>query len=493
MKKTVCILLVVLMALSVVLASCDGADDTSDANVSAGPTAYVPHLGDTDKYQGKTLTILASGAVEGSHRAFCQEAFDAQELTSEPVNDASYNRNLKLEQTYGFKIETIWQLGFNDYIERVRNDKATGMDKYDAFVTGLQTLCALAAEGFFADLNSLEGSNLHLDQPWWDQAFNDDMSIANRLYFSTGDMLMMDDENTRCILYNKDIIEEKLLENPAQLVYDDEWTLDKLYSMAKAAATEGDGDGVMTVTGEDTWGLVQAAFESYTLILGSDCPIVSKDEDDIPRLAMMDARNFDAFSKVIEICTDKTAVAYTEQYYSWNDPNAHNVCDNFKKGQALFYTITIDAVNGNGLRDAEIRYGILPIPKFDAEQETYCTTINPYWFQAVSIKSSCEDVDFVTFALEALAWTGKEYITPEYYERTLKNKRILDDDDSAEMLDIIFSNRIADVAICYNWDDCIQYYNRVLTTGATGLASLVESETEQFNTAMEATLDFFVE
>jgi hypothetical protein len=92
-----------------------------------------------------------------------------------------------------------------------------------------------------------------------------------------------------------------------------------------------------------------------------------------------------------------------------------------------------------------------------------------------------------------MAWTGKEYITPEYYERTLKNKRILDDDDSAEMLDIIFSNRIADVAICYNWDDCIQYYNRVLTTGATGLSSLVESEQDQFNTAMESTLEFFMD
>lgn len=306
-------------------------------------------------------------------------------------------------------------------------------------------------------------------------------------------IVMMDDENTRCILYNKDIVDEKGLENPAQLVYDDEWTLEKLYSMAKSAAAEGDGDGQMTVTGGDTWGLVQAAFESYTLILGSDCPIAAKDEDDIPRLSIMDDKNFDAFSKVLEICTDKTAVAYTEQYYAWDDPDASNVVANFRKGQSLFYTTVISAVNGESLREAEIRYGILPIPKYNAEQETYCTTINPYWFQAVSIKKNCDDMDFVTFALEAMAWTGKEYITPEYYERTLKNKRILDDDDSAEMLDIIFSNRIADVAICYNWDDCIQYYNRVLTTGATGLSSLVESEQDQFNAAMEATLEFFMD
>ena len=493
MKKTVCILLVVLMAFGFILTSCNDAGDESKAEVSNVPTAYVPHLGETDKYNGKELVILASGAVVGAEQSFCKEAIDPGELNDEPVNDASFNRYQKLEQNYGFKVTTVWQEGYDPYIQRVRDDKAAGTDNYDVFITGLQTLCGLAAEGFFADLNTIENSNLQLDKPWWDQPFNEDMSIANHLYFATGDILMMDDENTRCILYNKDIVEDKGLENPAQLVYDHEWTLEKLYSMARAAANEGDGDGVMTVTGGDTWGLVQAAFESYTLILGSDCPIVSKDEDDIPRLAIMDDRNFDAFTKVLEICTDKTSVAYTEQYYAWNDPNASNVVANFKNGQALFYTTVISAVNGESLREADIRYGILPIPMYDEEQETYCTTINPYWFQAVSIKKNCSDMDFVTFALEAMAWTGKEYITPEYYERTLKNKRILDDDDSAEMLDIIFSNRIADVAICYNWDDCIQYYNRVLTTGATGLSSLVESEQDQFNTAMESTLEFFMD
>ncbi len=487
MKKTICILLVLISLFTMALASCNDASDVSENDVSAGPQAYVPHLGETSAHKGKVLKILTSN----KDHSFAKEAFNATELNNEPVNDASYERNLQLEANYGFTIETIWEDAAAAFLDRAREDKISGLDNYDVFVTGLQSLCTLAAEGFFLDLNSLENSNLNLDQPWWDQPFNEDMSVAGKLYFATGDIVMLDDESTRCILYNKDLIEDNKLESPAQLVYDHKWTLDALYEMAKIASHEGDGDGKMTVTGGDVWGLVQASFESYTLILGSDCPLVSKDEDDIPRLAMMDTRNFDAFAKVWEICTDRETTAYTEQYYAWNDPNAGNVCSNFEKGQSLFYTITISAVNGQGLREADIRYGILPIPMFNEEQETYCTTINPYQFHAVSIKESCKDVDFVTFALEAMAWTGKEYITPEYYDRTLKNKRILDDDDSAEMLDIIFSNRISDVSICYNWDDCIQYYNRVLTQGTGGLASLVESEEAQFNSEMEKTLEFF--
>ena len=489
MKKAICILLMTLMALGLLLTSCNNAGDESVADVSAGPAAYVPHLGETDAYKGKVLTVLSTHEEHN----YSKEAFSTEEITNEPINDASYNRDIMLEENYGFTVDTVWEDAGN-LLARVRDDRAAGIDKYDVVVSGLQALATLAAEGFFLELNSLgEESHLRLDQPWWDQAFNEDMSVAGKLYFATGDIVMLDDEYTRCILYNKDLIEDNNLESPAQLVYDHKWTLDALYEMAKLASHEGDGDGAMTVTGGDVWGLVQASFESYTLILGSDCPLVSKDDEDIPRLAMMDARNVEAFEKVWEICTDRETTAYTEQWYSWNAPDAYKVCENFQKGQALFYTITINAVSGKGLREADIRYGILPIPMYDEEQETYCTTINPYQFHAVSIKSNCEDIDFVTFALEALAWTGKEYITPEYYERTLKNKRILDDDDSAEMLDIIFSNRIADVSICYNWDDCIQYYNRIFSAGDGGLASLVESEQDQFNTAMEKTLEFFMD
>jgi hypothetical protein len=102
-------------------------------------------------------------------------------------------------------------------------------------------------------------------------------------------------------------------------------------------------------------------------------------------------------------------------------------------------------------------------------------------------------MDFVTFTLEAMAWSAEKYITPEYYERTLKNKRALQDDDAAEMLDVLFSNRIVDISIVFNWDDCIQWYNNCLKTGGAGLSSYVESHQSAFETAMTNTIELFVE
>ncbi|MBQ2324897.1 MAG: hypothetical protein II377_01465, partial [Clostridia bacterium] len=169
MKKTICILLITLMALGLLLTSCNKAGDESAVDVSAGPTAYVPHLGETDAYKGKVLTILSTH--EGNN--YSKEAFSTEEITNEPINDASYNRDVMLEENYGFTVDTIWE-GSGNFLARVRDDRAAGIDNYDVVVSGLQSLATLAAEGFFLDLNSIgEESNLRLDQPWWDQPFNE--------------------------------------------------------------------------------------------------------------------------------------------------------------------------------------------------------------------------------------------------------------------------------------------------------------------------------
>ncbi len=491
MKKTVCILLVVLMTLSVVLCSCNSAGGDESSEAPAASNAYVPHLGETNAYNGKTLTILASaGDTMDSFHAFCKEAIDPDENTGEPVNDAAFERNQQLKESYGITIETIWSAAWDPFLEKVRNDKATAQDNYDVIVTGLSTLGLLAAEGFFMDLYSIEDSHLNLDKEWWDVAANEDMSIAGKLYFSTGDILMMDDENTRCVVYNMDLIDNNNLDNPAQLVRDGEWTIDAFYEMAKAAALD-DGDGTMTYNKGDIWGSVMAAFDTYTLVVGCDCPQVVKDENDIPQLAMLNERNFSAFSKVYDtILSDNQSCTYTEYFVNWADSS---VVENFIKGQALFRVTTVDVVNSPALRDSEVKYGILPVPKFNVEQDAYASATNPYWFQCIAIKENCEDTDFVTFALEAMAWSAREYITPEYYERTLKNKRALNDDNAADMLDILFSNRLVDISIVFNWDDCIQWYNNCLKTGGEGLTSYVESHQDKFNSQMGETIDLFLE
>ena len=100
------------------------------------------------------------------------------------------------------------------------------------------------------------------------------------------------------------------------------------------------------------------------------------------------------------------------------------------------------------------------------------------------------DTDKTTFLLEAMAYYNRENVTPLYYETTLKSKRLLDD-SSEQMLDIIFSNRIMDLANIYNWNDCIQYYNSLVFMNSNGVVSYMEGKYSGMQQAMNETIEAF--
>ena len=489
MKRIFCLLLAALMLVSaVVLCACGGEEEESSVVTDEKPKedeALVPTLGKTDKHSGKTLRVLASG----EDKLFCMEPFGGVESNAEPVNEACLERLTLLEQEYGIKVEAEFIEPFDPFIERVQQDYMTGTVSYDIVSTGVKDLAALAAQGYFLDVNSIENSNLHLDQPWWDSVSHEDMTIANKLFFLTGDIILMDDEYTTCMFYNKGLVTDYGLDNPSELAMNGTWTLDRMYEMAQTVAHDED-DGTMSVTGDDVWGLVGVMFDTYKLVMGADAPQVVKNDLDLPELKMDSEHNLNAFDKVRTIMKDKMVTAVCEDYYAWNHPDAGTVVGQFYDGKALFMMGLISAVNSDKMREANIRYGILPMPKFDENQENYATTNDPYRFYCISIMQNTPDVEFTTFALEAMAYLGEKMVTPEYYDRTLKYKRFPDDTDSPEILDMIFSSRLIDISVAYNWDDCIQYYNSIMFTNGE-VVSFVEGKRGAFEAAMQLTLDAF--
>ena len=176
--------------------------------------------------------------------------------------------------------------------------------------------------------------------------------------------------------------------------------------------------------------------------------------------------------------TDKSCVAYLEQYYMWNDyDNNHAVKDHFYNGKALYLCDLISAVGSEKMADVTFNYGVVPTPKYDEDQEHYVDGVDPYRFYSVSIPKVADiDLDKTTFVLEAMAYLSEKDVTPVYYELTLKNKRFgANDDDAPKMLDIIFQNRCVDLSVIFNWNDCIQYYNQLLTDNQ-GVLSFMESK-----------------
>ncbi len=478
----------------VVLAACGdttGGEDDKSAVSTDEAKSLVPHL-DKRNFAGKTLTILCT--LENDDFGDAQIA--PIETTGEPVNDAFYERNNLLEAEYGYKIEALYTESFSDFTNKVRDDLFADTGDYDIVTSGLSSLSPLVIDGILMDLSSIENSHLQLDQDWWDINSNADMTIANRQFFITGDIFVIDDESTVVTYFNRDLIEEHNLEDPYDLVLDGKWTIDKMYQMGKAVAMD-DGDGIMNVDGNDTWGLVCDSFQGYHYTLGCNTPQIEKDKDDLPVLTITNDRNVDAFGKVHEMMTDKSCTAYTEQYFAWNDSDGRKrLLGHFHKGNALFYGSYMGVVNSEEMRDASIKFGVLPMPKFNEAQERYTSTINPYRFYCLSITKAKENdqqaLDFITFALEGMAYLSKKMVTPEYYERTLQLKRF-DDSGSIEMLDIIFQNRIVDLSTVFDWGGCIQWYNNVLRSSTNTIISYVEGKQDAFNSEMDSTIEQIIQ
>ena len=493
-KKLFAVLMCTAMVLSLLCACTEETEDQSSAASSEEAKVgqiFIDHLGERN-LDGFELVILATT----EKFEFGDEQFVPSELNSEPVNDAVYERNSIIEELYNCKLTVEYTDPYDPFVDRVTNDCLSGTISYDVLASGIATngLASIAGNGFLYDLISLEGSNLQLDQEWWDQYAIEQLSIDNRLYFVSGDILLTDDERTCMLFFNKDLVADNLLEDPYQLVRDGKWTLDKLHEMAIAVAKEG-GDGTMdVVSGNDTWGLIGACYDSYKLILGCGATMVNKDENDLPVIAVTDQYNIDAFNKVFDLMTDKTRVAYLEQYYAWNDGDGGDLFyGQFYEGRALFYASLIGSLNSAKMQDSSVQYGVLPMPKYNEEQENYCCPVDPYAFTCIAIpRDPGIDIDKVTFLLEAMGYYNSTEVIPLYYETTLKSKRLLDE-ESEEMLDIIFSDRIVDLANVFSWDECIQYYNRLVFGNNNGVVSYMESRREIMQSEMDATIELFRE
>ena len=89
-----------------------------------------------------------------------------------------------------------------------------------------------------------------------------------------------------------------------------------------------------------------------------------------------------------------------------------------------------------------------------------------------------------------MAYLGKEMVTYQYYDVTLKNKRV-QDKDSPEMLELIFKNRTFDLAAIYNWGDSLYFYTSLIGGKSNTISSAIESNKDKFDQAMNTTIEYF--
>ena len=86
-------------------------------------------------------------------------------------------------------------------------------------------------------------------------------------------------------------------------------------------------------------------------------------------------------------------------------------------------------------------FGILPLPKYDENQEKY-ETLN--WSGFMVIPATAGDLEMVGTVVENLGYLNDKIVLPAFYE-ILLGQKISRNEESSQMLDIIFEGSVYDL------------------------------------------------
>ncbi|MGN1345154.1 MAG: hypothetical protein ACI4V1_00090 [Eubacteriales bacterium] len=390
--------------------------ETIDENVDENGY-LLDDLPDDLDFGGQTINLLYWSDVEN-------QEFEADEFTGEIVNDAIYQRNLNVEDDLNVSYNWIGTPGngsnIDAYVAKVRESHSAGDRAYDIYASYSRTIAASVINGFTTNLET--APYLDYDKPWWPDNLLAESTINNRLYFVSGDISTNVLHMMYCVYYNKQLLEDYQLEDPTDLVFENQWTLDKLVEMTTDAYVDLNGNAKKDVA--DQFGFTIVNYHNDAFYTGSDLKLVEKDPE-----------------KVLIISPDfysEKSVGIIEKLGPWEVSNdvyqANDYETPFTEGRALF-NINRAHYASKALRDSELTYGIVPVPKYDEAQAEFRTVMgNPVTLYAIAL--NCEYKDVCCAVLECMASNGYRLTTPAIFENNMKKKYSVDD-INAQMYDIV--------------------------------------------------------
>ncbi|MBP3665683.1 MAG: hypothetical protein J6K29_01395 [Clostridia bacterium] len=447
LTKLFCLVLAGLMLLSCFVACGDETDkpgeQSKDEAATEGDTvdevqAALDDLGDID-YGGREFTVLY-GAGQKEENYGVNETVDKDGGASQIINDAVYERNTLLEE----RCHLVYGNIEGDVQSRARTEASAPTGDFRFMDTSLRDSAALATNGYLYDFNAM---NVDLDGPWWDSG-TASFVLAGGVYFMTGSANTRDDGVTYVLIFNKDLRNtySATIPNPYDTVKSWEWTLDYFNNVIQGISND-NGDGKWDEL--DTYGFINTWEYGNTFFLASDLRYVINDESvDYPELFLASSTNMEKALNVLEL---SRAIYHNNNASFMSPPGEEGKgLTAFKEGRGLFYGEVAQYLSALNREMTDGNYGVLPVPKYDKAQEFYRTWTHDSG-SAFSVTSAIpeKDVEVMGQIMSAYAILSHQKLKPAYYDTMLKSRGV-QDAESAEILDLIFQNRVYDLAFYFD-------------------------------------------
>ena len=425
LKKLCCLLLAGLILTSTVACATSGGDsETSDAvgnqTETELETELKPEFPEVS-YDGAEFRILTSDSYF--------PYLVVEKTNGELVNDAIVDANMWVSEQFDVSFSRINGTP-QTYIQ-------AGDDAYDmAYLHDVET-AETALRGWFMDVYQMP----YMDPgaPWWPQFTVDSLTINGKMFFFSNYTGYLSMNQTRVCFFNQDILEDNRMDAPYDAVRDGTWTVDKITAMSTAIYSDLNGNGQRDK--DDLFGYA-STYYPWGWLEAFGIEVYQKEAPNSAELTVVaDELCYTLIDKLHDWWFTGSDGVFVE-LSGHGDPSITM----FAEDRAAFTLVTH---LGDQVRPAlinDVRYGIVPFPKITADQENYYGACTDY---LITIPVTIKDTERVGIILEAMDYAGYKIVRPAYCEQTLQT-RFATDPDCAEMLNLIFDNRVISFAYLYS-------------------------------------------
>jgi len=434
--RTICFLLA---ALTVLLTACGGnPEETTESGETAEATTDPSALDSVPKttYDGYQFNVLMTNL--NSDAVIIRDFLTPEGDTV--IDEALYRRNMKVSEKLDITFNGIADYSSsNTGLMNVKKTNTARDNAYDMCIIATYDAGSLALTGDLANLSDY--GYVDLSAAWWDQNIKRDLSMNGNVFFTTGDISLVTTQAMYNVVFNKDMFDDNGWQYPYEAVKEGSWTFDMMKGYIMQVTRDLDGNDIMD--SNDLYGLVYI-HSSVIAALGMSGERFAKiDSFGEIELTLNTERAEKAITDFITLTQDKQHV-----YNGQTGTGGVSAVDMFSQGHCLFRMI--EHIGFPHFRDTELNYGILPLPKLDAEQSRYYTPFGGWDAAFVCIPVTTENTERTSHIIEYTAYISRQLLTPAYYERTLVG-RYVRDDESYDMITLEIQNRVYDIGYIYNF------------------------------------------
>ena len=139
------------------------------------------------------------------------------------------------------------------------------------------------------------------------------------------------------------------------------------------------------------------------------------------------------------------------------------------------------------MRATEFDFGIVPYPKYDAAQDRYYSYVDGH-ASMMAIPLNLPNPEWTGMLIEEMSYLSYKDILPVYYDVVL-NVKMVRDEESVEMLKILFDSKVFDPAYVMGLDLWIDGWIRNIESKKSDLVSFYEKKENSYNKTMQKNID----